>query len=374
MRRRALLSVVGNTIVTPTESYTRLTYIEATGTQYIEVDYQLQEDDTIDVLFENLSTSSGDKFLFGTTNTWVDANGSALYIRFGHSSSTKVVSGVWKRRVELSKGKVVFDGVDTTPLEYTGIREGKISIFNGVDVNNNSKGLHRIFYFRIIGSNGSAIIDLTPAKRDSDGKIGMIDLVSGVWYGNVGSGEDFVCGNELSITEGYELIDRVTFNKDKAFDTGYQGNNKTYIDIMFQRTDTSAACYLFGCSPSNKARITAYLSTSGAWRYGTSLYKGFTIVDEYIRIGRVTPTGITVDDTKQTYTSSSFTTVQDIPLGGHRSSESSATVAKTFVGYIYYFRMKHGDTLLLDWYPCRRKSDGEEGFWDCVTQTFIAPM
>lgn len=30
-----------------------------------------------------------------------------------------------------------------------------------------------------------------------------------------------------------------------------------------------------------------------------------------------------------------------------------------------------GDTLLVDWYPCRRKSDGVEGFWDCVTQTFI---
>ena len=366
--------MIGNTIVTPTESYTRLTYIETTGAQYIELDYHLQEDDTIDVLFENLSTASGYKYLFSTTDTWVCSTGSVIYARFGNSSSTKIESQIYRKRIQLSKGNIIFDESVATRLNYEGLAESSFRIFNGLGANDGAYGIFRMFFFRIVDADGNVIIDLAPAKRNSDGKIGMLDLVSGEWYGNIGDGEDFVGGNELSITDGYELIDRVTFNKDKAFDTCYQGNNTTYIDVMFQRTDTSAACYLYGCSPNGKARLTAYLSTSGAWRYGTSLYKGFTVVDKYIYTGRVTPTGITVNKNTQTYTSTAFTTVQNIPIGGHRSSESSATVTKSFIGYIYYFRMKHGSTLLLDWYPCRRKSDGMEGFWDCVTQSFIEPI
>lgn len=356
------------------ESYTRLAYIESTGSQFIELDYQLKEDDTVDVLFNNLSTASGYKYLFGNSNTWVCSTGTVIYARFGNSSSTKIESQIYRKRIQLSKGNIIFDESVATRLDYTGVDNSNIRLFNGVGANDGSYGIFRMFFFRIVGADGNAIIDLAPAKRDRDGKIGMLDLISGKWYENVSNGDDFIGGNEISVTSDYELIDRVLFNKDKAFDTQYQGNNKTSIELMFQRTDTSTADYMFGCSPSGKARITAYLSQSGAWRYGTSLYKGFTVTDKYIYTGRVTPTGITVNEKTQTYTSTAFTTVQNIPIGGHRSSESSANITKTYKGYIYYFRMWHGSTLLLDWYPCRRKSDGMEGFWDCVTQSFIEPV
>lgn len=360
------------------ETYTRLTYIESTGVQHIELDYQIKDTDTIDVLFENLSTTDVDKFLFGSTNTWVDAKKGNLWVRFGLDSDTSnsVTNGVWRRRLQLSKGQVVQDETATTSLDYSGIREGKLAVFSGLRASGEaySRGIFRVFFFRVIGGDGSIIINLMPAKRDSDGKIGMIDLISGRWYGNIDNDDDFVGGNEIEVTSDYELIDRVLFSRNKAYDTQYQGDNTTSIDVMFQRTDTSAADYLFGCSPSNNARITAYLSQSGAWRYGVSLYKGFTVTDKYIYIGRVTPKGITVNDKTQTYTSTAFTTVQDVPVGGHRSSESSANITKTFRGYIYYFRMWHGDELLVDWQPCKRKSDGVEGFWDCVTHKFIEPL
>ena len=32
------------------------------------------------------------------------------------------------------------------------------------------------------------------------------------------------------------------------------------------------------------------------------------------------------------------------------------------------------DEIVVDWIPCRRLSDGVEGFWDCVTETFIEPL
>ena len=88
----------------------------------------------------------------------------------------------------------------------------------------------------------------------------------------------------------------------------------------------------------------------------------------------VTPTKTTVDRTSSSRTVSDFTTARTIPLGGHKASQTSDTISRTYQGYIYYFRMKHGSDKLLDWFPCKRKSDGVDGFWDCVTQSFVEPI
>ena len=139
---------------------------------------------------------------------------------------------------------------------------------------------------------------------------------------------------------------------------------------MFQRTSTSAAAYLFGCTQGD--RLTGYLSSgSGYWRYG-SASPTFSTATLKIYKGVVTPGKTSIDDTSKTFTFSDFQTSAPIPVGGYKSGTNAIT--KHYIGYIYYFRMWHGDTLLLDWYPCKRKSDGVEGFWDCVTQTFVEPL
>ena len=358
------------------EAYTRLTYIESTGVQHIKIDYQLTEDDTIDVLYEPTLVKSADQFVFGAPNTWWSTYNQTGYTRFGNSSSQSISNGTWMFHVTLSKGKVVLNEQTTTTLSYTGLSSGNVAVFAGLSSADGAynRGNFRVMWFRIKGGDGNYVVNLAPAKRDIDGKVGALDLVSGKFYTNADSGDDFIGGNELHVTDDYDIIDRVAFDGDKVFDTGYQGNELTYIDVLFQRTDTNGADYLYGCSPSGKARITAYLSTSGAWRYGNTLSKTFNTANKNVLRANVTPSGIKINASTQTYTATAFTTVQNIPLGGHRSSETSDVVTKTYQGYIYYFRLRHGDKALVDWYPCRRKSDGEEGFWDCVSQTFIEKM
>lgn len=358
------------------ETYTRLTYIESTGVQHVKIDYQLTENDTIDVLYEPTNVKSADQFVFGAPNTWYSTYNQTGYARFGNSSSTSITSGVWRFRVQLSKGKVILNEQTTTSLTYAGLSNGGVAVFSGLNSSGDAynRGNFRVMWFRIKKADGSYAISLCPAKRDSDGKIGMLDIVGGQFYVNVDDGADFVGGNELRINNDYELIDRIAFNNNKAFDTKCYGNEKTYIDVLFQRTDTSGADYLYGCSPSNKARITAYLSTSGAWRYGTTLSKSFNTANKNVLRATVTPSGIKINELSQTYTATEYQTVQNIPLGGHRSSETSDAVTKTYQGYIYYFRLRRGNESLVDWYPCKRKSDGVEGFWDCVSQEFVEPI
>lgn len=359
------------------ETYTRLTYIECTGAQYFNSNYVIQSTDTIEAYYET-NTASTDKFLYCSSSTagsvWLSLYSTYAYVRFGNTSSKSIGNGPINHYIKVKQKSVILD-VTTTTLTFEGMPTSPLYLFGGY---NNSSGLYNPYtgkctMFKITDSSGNVVMELRPVKRDSDEKIGMLDLVSGDFFVNEGSGADFKGGNEICVTDEYELIDRVKFNNDIAFDTGFYGNEKTYIDVMFQRTDTSGADYLYGVSIGS--RLTAYLpaSSSGYWRYGDA-YPSFTTSSKKIYVANVTPTKITIDRTSGSVSTPAFTTTWTIPLGGYRGTSASDIITRAYQGYVYYFRMNHGSELLLDWYPCRRSSDGVEGFWDCVTQTFVEPL
>lgn len=366
---------VGEPIVPPTplETYTRLTYIECDGQQYINTGFMLSESDAIEAYYDCV-VERGDKFLFFASGsngaTWLSCYNNSAYVRFGHTSSKTISNGVHNHYIKLTKGSVVLD-VTTTALDFTSAATGSLQICGA---NSSSSGLYNLYkgkvmMIRVVGADGNVKLELRPCKRDRDGKIGMLDIISGRFFASEGDA-DFIGGNEVRVTEDYEIIDRVYFNKNKAFNTGFYGNNTTYIDVMFQRTSTSAAAYLFGLTQGN--RFTGYLAANSAyWRYGNA-YPTFSLGTQKIYKAVVTPGKTTIDATSKTFTVNEFTTSDPVPVGGYKSGVNPIT--KHYIGYIYYFRMWHGDTLLVDWYPCKRLSDGVEGFWDCVTNTFIEPI
>ena len=371
--RFGVLKVGGVTPDEPVvETYTRLTYIECTGEQYINLNYIVQEDDIIKCYYDCNVLTKEDKFLFGSYDSkavWLSIYNYTAYTRFGSGTTTTTSYASRNHYVEVRKESVTFDVTETT-MPYEEMPATPLFVFARRSTSGVA-GAHfvgRCTMFKISNANGD-VIELRPVKRDSDGKVGMLDVISGTFYASEGDA-DFIGGNEVRITEDYEIIDRVYFNKDKAFNTGYYGNNTTSIDVMFQRTSTSSAAYLFGLTQGN--RLTGYLSSGSAyWRYGNA-YPTFATATLKIYKGVVTPGKTTVDDTSKTFTVNEFTTSDTVPVGGYKSGTNPIT--KHYIGYIYYFRMWHGDTLLVDWYPCKRLSDGVEGFWDCVTQTFVEPL
>lgn len=368
---------VGNPIEPPTpmETYTRLTYIECTGEQYINTGYVVQEDDVIEMQYITTVTTNSDKAMFGVRDdsghlfTTIYSN--TAYVRFGSNASVTVSNARQKYVIKLQKGSVDIDGTKATP-DFNSMPSSPLYLFASNSYNNtaNMYGVFKSTGFKITKSNGDAVMELKPCKRDSDGVIGMLDLVSGTFYVNQGSGADFECGGEARITEDYELMDYLAFNNDKIFDTGVYGNNNTYIEILFRRTDTSGADYIFGCSSGN--RITGYLTSSGYWRYGSG-YPTFNTNNKLLNYAYVTPGSTTVGGTTRTFSiGGAFTTAFAIPVGGHKPSSGVAT--PTYQGHLYFFRMWHGDEVVADFVPCRRLSDSVEGFWNCVTQTFVEPI
>ena len=144
------------------------------------------------------------------------------------------------------------------------------------------------------------------------------------------------------------------------------------LEVMFARSEKSSTPYLYGCVTSpHTASVTAYLSSGGAWRFGSS-YKGLSTNNTFINRVIISNGKTDFNFTAGTFTKSTFTTPDTVVLGGYRAASGALT--KNYQGKVFYIRISENGEYLLDWYPCKRLSDGVEGFWDCVTQTFIEPM
>ena len=354
-------------------TYTPLTYIEATGAQYINTGYVVQEDDVIEMDYIRTSSTSADKALFGasdgTNGVWYSIYGTNAYYRFGHNASDNASGAGNRYRVKLQNGNVDIDGL-TEALSFTALPDVPLYLFAA---NNNNESQWMYCYcktrgFKITKQTGEVVMELRACKRNSDGKIGMLDSVSGNFFVNEDSGEDFIAGAEIKATPEYELIDYVTFAKDRLYDLGIVKSTYT-LEVMFKRSESSSTPYLYGIVTSpHTASVTAYLSSGGAWRFGSS-YKGLSTNNTNINYTIIKNGSTNFNFTSGAFTKSTFTTPDTVVLGGYRAASGALT--RNYQGRVYFFRINEGDTPIIDYYPCKRISDGVEGFWDCVSQTFI---
>ena len=360
----------------PLETYTRLTYIECDGQQYINTGYIVKEDDVIEADYIRTSSTSADKALFGasdgTNGIWYSIYGANAYYRFGHNASDNASGAGNRYRVKLQKGNVDVDGLSEA-LSFTALPNVPLYLFARNSLNTSvTMYCHcKTRGFKITKQTGEVVMELHACKRDSDGKIGMLDVVSGTFYTNSGTGEDFIAGAEIKATADYELLDYVTFAKNKLYDLGIVKSTYT-LEVMFKRSESSTTPYLYGIVTSpHTASVTAYMSNGGAWRFGSS-YKGLSTNNTFINRVIISNGTTGYNFTAGTFTKSTFTTPDTVVLGGYRAASGALT--KNYQGRVYFFRISEDGEYLKDWYPCKRLSDGVEGFWDCVSQTFIESL
>jgi hypothetical protein len=188
------------------EGYTRLEYLESTGTQYINTRIVTNSDLVIDIEFY-LVAGSG---IFGKSITinginktygW-DARNATGYLRIGSgymTGNTEWALDKWLYlHMENDRDKTTLNGVKFT----NNYNYGNANFSDGSDITlfryqgadaGYLKG--RIKYFRIKQEN-TLVRNFVPVKRNSDNKPGMYDLVNNVFYVNQGTGE-FVMGSEL---------------------------------------------------------------------------------------------------------------------------------------------------------------------------------
>lgn len=187
------------------EGYTRLEYLESTGTQWIDTGLTANQDTIIKCRVSNVNSGTQsfmglieDSKIYGVGQ---QVSNNYLYGQYYQTTTgNRIVSNITGndgiiRNFELRKNNFyinntligsasshTFTSTNTIKL-FTHQPDGSISSIK--------------IYSAQIYDDTTLVRNFIPAKRNSDNKPGMYDLVNNVFYVNQGSGDDFVMGPAL---------------------------------------------------------------------------------------------------------------------------------------------------------------------------------
>ena len=201
--------------------YTKLAYIEATGTQYIDtgfspdgntqVDYKVKTTsgvfDASPFVGARLGSSNANRFFpisymnvenqcrstFGTVNIFIDITGDTMFEgSFQPKNNASIINGT---------------SYDISNAGFQKSANNNLYLFATSGYPNNLYLSHGKMYYCKIYDNGTLIRNYIPCKNSSN-VIGLYDTVNNVFYTNQGTG-DFVGGSEVE-KGGYKIPVTVT--------------------------------------------------------------------------------------------------------------------------------------------------------------------
>lgn len=186
------------------DGYTQLEYIESTGTQYINTGYIANANTTIEF---DASTESNievgarigaqnNAFLLSIQYT----NKCARFHFAGNAHAEFAIADANNRHTYAinGNGTCYFDGVLQKTLSGGFSNNLPVYIFCINNGGTKGSGAGKIYRAKI--TEGETLVrDYFPAKRESDGTLGLYDLANDVFYTNAGT-DTFVAGKEATHT------------------------------------------------------------------------------------------------------------------------------------------------------------------------------
>ena len=177
--------------------YTELEYIQTSGTQYINLDFNPNQDTSIEVKFQTNQTNMAGVCMSGAT--W----GDRMFGIFSHiavyanNSTSAIFYGNEPVIAKLDKNSVYKDDSLINTFQYSQFQVlyplYLMARNYGNSVGENTPGL---YYYCIVEDNSIMVRKMIPVKRNLDNVIGMYDMMNGVFYTNSGYG-DFTAGPEV---------------------------------------------------------------------------------------------------------------------------------------------------------------------------------
>jgi len=183
-------------LVPANSGYTQVPYLESSGTQYIDTGVtNVQTGSTIEVTFQS-----------GAYNDWHavygNRNSSNAWVAFNLNISTQknsYIYGTWadvsypidtnKHKIRQESNKFYID--DTlayTATASTFTNNSHLLLFARQERDNPDHLFHGRIYNATVWNNDTMVFDGVPARRDSDGVLGMYDTISGTFFTNAGTG------------------------------------------------------------------------------------------------------------------------------------------------------------------------------------------
>ena len=206
------VSVLSDASVLP-DGYTELEYIQSTegGGQYIDTGFKPNQDTRVVCDFAFGGSSSGLPTVFGA---WNAVNTSSfIYVTRANISSgvsfyayQSVADSIAKQynvkyTIDANKNVWQFDGQSLATFPSSSFQcsyDMYLFMYNNGGSPDNPNSI-RVYSCQIY-DNGAQVRGFVPAKRDSDGAVGMYDTIGGTFYGNSGTGT-FVEGPVVSVAD-----------------------------------------------------------------------------------------------------------------------------------------------------------------------------
>ena len=369
--------------------YKQLTYLESTGTQYIDMKYAYRINDELNIDFMLKSSPGAIQGIFGNGNL-SQYTGTVLYVNtnniltctIGGTLGTEFYKYEQNTIALDTKYNVRYSGKDVY-LDETKIITVSNTLKNGTQEDFSlfrrwgTNGLYGRIYKFSIKRDGEYLFLMTPCIRKSDNVAGMYDAVNRVFYTNAGTGE-FVAGDDYYLTDDdrnyYQRVEYIQSTGKQYIDTGVSLSSGTRMvaDIVFK--DGTANTYSGAHILANDNRYFFGSMRKDFYHFGVAkqnlrtsfAYGGRDIVEcywasgnSYMNVNNGTP--FTRNETFTDDSSYKF-----YMFGANRDG-TGATLANITA---YSWKWYQNDVLVRDFIPVKRIGDGEVGMFDAVNRVF----
>lgn len=385
------------------DGYTRVEYLESTGTQWIDTGIGYTKSTKVESRFRKTSTVGIGNNLFGSGSSfgssddfslWCEKNtGLAIhmpypYVDSGYKMTSVSINNDVVFTADLEKRVFTLnDQSYTVGGTTTSGSNNHILLYTfGPGYSYTSYFIGRIYYWKQ-WDNGTLVRSFIPV-RDENNVGYMYDEVTGQIFGNAGSGS-FVVGNDLPTAKVRFIQDVIPSDYiplKYLESTGTQWINTDYIpktnDVYVRykaKVNTTGENITFGIYPSGNITLNMNLyqsdlayfrilgfNTSG----GISVPNGVTVPHEYelsVNACKIDSQVVRTPSILGSFTNNTSKVV----LFARGANAAGTTVDYPLRGRIYYFTIQEGTTLVRDFYPALRKSDNKPGMYDRITKQFF---
>ena len=368
--------------------YTRLEYIESTGTQYIDTGYTITEEDNIDAIYDIALTNISGRGLMGYSLTQVGYWGKTASNTYElGGGNTQVATG--NRDIVRFKRDVISSMRQDTDLYINGVVIGHAQRSTTAEI-----GPFQIFAcrgsFKMSGKlygatltiNDEQIRKFIPALRNSDLEPGMYDIVSGTFYTNAGTGIfNYKISTEEDIVDNprYQQVEYIESTGSQYIDTGFIPNQDTRIISEFEYTkDPGNTGFIFGAGYSATDRAFELYTWTNNWN---SPY-GNTNIIVGTNVSLLTSGKIYADKNKNTilirYSDGTEQTGQtdytEFTVPNRNiwlfSINRGSTVFLADCVRLYSCKIYDDNKLIRNFIPVIRKIDNKPGMYDKITKQF----
>ena len=381
---------------TTISDYTALEYIDFSGGQLINSEIIPTINTVTQITFK---TSTDGKWLFGSRTSYGSTDTYAMHLYPASnslwfqiaSSSTPQQSYTYsgnKVIVKVDKNYIWVNGkqINSTAFSSSGFTTSTWPLYFG-GLNSSGNGKDRPFVGQIydikIWQGSTLVRDMVPCIRNSDNTIGMYDKVGGKFYTNSGTGSLGAGAATDDIVEEYQRVEYIEATGTQYIDTGFTPNQNTGVQARFSSsnygnsqffafggagsgcTDRAFECYPWTDNGAQRMQI----SYGGNYVFTSPLTNGNTYYLDWNK-NTFTFKNETKNVTESgTLPSATFTSPKTMCLFAINRTNG---LTKSPTGKIYMLKIYDNGTLVRDFVPVVRSSDGVAGLMDLIEHKFYA--